>query len=214
IPIRLFSIGGEKVSPTRQHVAGHVFHDDANAVRLFVERDEVFFVLQLRQSFVGQFLVSTKARERVIEIMLSKRGLSHHFVHSVSNRIKRSTNIHEPTPKLPFGTTSCVFVDSFPVVPYWPRAETITEAALLRSTLCCSPVPMFLIATSPFSFSASPMMATNGRPFDAAYLNCLASLSASGYNSTRTPCERNSAATANESAIVASLQIATITSAA
>src|ERR1044071_3315308 len=53
-----------------------------------------------------------------------------------------------------------------------------TSATFPRSISRCSPLLIFLIATSPFACSSSPITATNGTPNADAYLNCLPSLSA------------------------------------
>jgi len=44
VAVRLFAVGRQKIFPARTHVAGHVFHDDGDAVGFFVERGEKSFV--------------------------------------------------------------------------------------------------------------------------------------------------------------------------
>jgi len=71
IAVRLLTVGDKKVSPAREHVAGHVFHDDGNTVPLLVESYKNFFIFQLRDGFVGELLVGPKRRQRIIKVVLN-----------------------------------------------------------------------------------------------------------------------------------------------
>ena len=63
IAIGLLAVGRQKVGPTRKHVAGHVLHDDGNAVCLFIKRDEELVVFELSNSLVRELLVSAQTRD-------------------------------------------------------------------------------------------------------------------------------------------------------
>ena len=78
----------------------------------------------------------------------------------------------------------------------------IVALSSCRRTEICSPLRRSLSPTSPRARSSSPRIATNGTLRADAYLNCLPSLSASGYTSTRSPLFRSSAASASDSARV------------
>jgi len=67
----LFTVGSQKVGPAREHVAGHVLHDDSNAVALLVERDEKLIVVELLQGLLGKLLVGSQTRDGVFKIMFS-----------------------------------------------------------------------------------------------------------------------------------------------
>src|SRR5258708_4577266 len=60
VAVGLFAVGGEKIFPARTHVAGHVFHDDGDAIGLFVKRGEKSFVGTLRKRALDEFLVIAK----------------------------------------------------------------------------------------------------------------------------------------------------------
>ena len=59
----LFTVGGQKIGPAREHVAGHVLHDDGNAVAFLVERDEELVFVELFQRLLGKLLVGAQTRD-------------------------------------------------------------------------------------------------------------------------------------------------------
>src|SRR5258708_38322127 len=55
VAVGLLAVGGQKIFPARTHVAGHVFHDDGDAIGFFVERGEQSFVGTLRELALEPF---------------------------------------------------------------------------------------------------------------------------------------------------------------
>src|SRR5258705_10614011 len=60
IAVRLLSIAGQKVCPSRSHVARHVLHNDGNGIHLTVQYGEQLFVCYLRHRSFGQVFVITE----------------------------------------------------------------------------------------------------------------------------------------------------------
>src|SRR6267142_6666458 len=68
VAVRLFAVAGQKIFPARAHVAGHMFHDDGDAIGFFVKRGEKSFVGTLRERALDEFLVIAKLLGRVFYI--------------------------------------------------------------------------------------------------------------------------------------------------
>src|SRR5258705_13454828 len=68
VAVGLFAVGRQKIFPARTHVAGHMFHDDGDAIGFFVERGEKSFVGTLRKRALDEFLVIAKQFGRVLYI--------------------------------------------------------------------------------------------------------------------------------------------------
>ena len=69
VAVWLLSVGRQEVSPTGKHVAGHVLHDHSNTICLFIKCDEELILVELIESFLGEFLVCAQAGDRVCEIV-------------------------------------------------------------------------------------------------------------------------------------------------
>ena len=54
--IGLLAVAGQEVDPARSHVAGHVAHQDRDAVRLGIDRGVQLLVRQLLDRLVGELL--------------------------------------------------------------------------------------------------------------------------------------------------------------
>src|SRR5882672_10796841 len=68
VAVGLFAVAGQKIFPARTHVAGHMFHDDGDAIGFFVKRGEQSFVGTLRKRALDEFLVIAKQLSRVFYI--------------------------------------------------------------------------------------------------------------------------------------------------
>ena len=66
--IRLLSVGGEKIRPPGPHVAGHVFHQQGDGVRLAIQGHVQLGVSGLRHGAFGQLFVLAEERERVFQV--------------------------------------------------------------------------------------------------------------------------------------------------
>src|SRR6516162_5420234 len=62
------TVAGQEVRPSRAQVAGHVLHDQSNAVGLGVWNMEEFFVVELAQRAIGHALVAAKGAEGFVEV--------------------------------------------------------------------------------------------------------------------------------------------------
>ena len=87
IALGLLAVSREKICPAREHVAGHVFHVDGDAVRFFIERAKEIFVADLRERALRERLVIAKGVKRVFEIMLAEL-----VVHRFNHRGHRENN--------------------------------------------------------------------------------------------------------------------------
>ena len=63
IPVWLLPVGGEKVRPSRPHVARHVLDDDGNGVHLAVQHLHQLGIRHLRHRALGQLLVEAEQRQ-------------------------------------------------------------------------------------------------------------------------------------------------------
>src|SRR5215471_475966 len=68
VAIGLFTVRGQKVGPTRTHVARHVLHDNCDRVGLIVEHGEELLVGYLLHRALGEPLVIVKDAERIFNI--------------------------------------------------------------------------------------------------------------------------------------------------
>ena len=71
ISFGFFSVRCQKIGPAREHVAGHVFYDDRDAVRFVIDRAEEIFIADLRESPFRELLIIAKSVQRVVQIVLA-----------------------------------------------------------------------------------------------------------------------------------------------
>ena len=84
--VGLLAVARQEVGPARAHVAGHVLHDEGDAVRLRVYRAEEFFVADLRGGLVRELLEAAELRRDVFDVVLCERV--GHLMYSPSKKYR------------------------------------------------------------------------------------------------------------------------------
>ena len=72
IAVRLFTVAGQEIGPTRAHVAGHVLDDHGNRVHLGVKRDMKLLGRELVDSAFRHLLIEAEKRKRVLQVRRGK----------------------------------------------------------------------------------------------------------------------------------------------
>src|SRR6266404_527566 len=68
VAIRLFAVAGQKIGPTRAHIAGHVLDDDGDGVGFGVEGDKEVVIGTLFDGAIAEALVITEEVASVLSV--------------------------------------------------------------------------------------------------------------------------------------------------
>src|SRR5579864_128506 len=77
VPVRFFSIGGEKIGPARTHIPRHVLNENRDAIGLWVNQTKNILIAGLYQSFFGELLIAAEIAQHIGQICRADLFSSH-----------------------------------------------------------------------------------------------------------------------------------------
>src|SRR5579884_1223274 len=143
--VRLFAVGGQEIGPARTHVAGHMLHDDCDAVVFRVELAKQFAIRDLGKRLLGHALVAAKAAAGFLEICCFAIE-----IHWCAPAIDEKSEVHSQKRKPAHRSTSAslpLLISSATRSKSGARLRSVVKAGEIARIAACAACPRRLVVS-------------------------------------------------------------------